>query len=157
MQVLLLKDVLSVGKKGDVVVVSDGYGKNALIPKKLACVADASMIKAYQARVAQEERNIQEKKDECRRVAPLVAQHIFSFSLKAGESGQLFESLHAESIAQEILKLVRSLKASLVDARDIVVNVKPIKSIGDHHIPVSIGRGDSAVLTKVTVSITPKK
>lgn len=155
MHVLLLKDIPSVGRKGQVVTVSDGYAKNALIPKKWAQVADANTIATYHARIEREEKNTRLKKDEYKRVAPLVAQHTFSFSLKTGESGQLFESLHVDSVAKEILKFIYSLKAPLIDAHDIVVNTKPIKSVGNHTIPVSIGRGEGAVLVNITVSIVP--
>ena len=133
MQVILLEDVKALGKKGDIVNVSDGYARNAIIPKKLGVEAtpknlnDLKLQKKHDAKVAQEiyeaavalSKEVEEKK--------VVVK------IKGGEGGRLFGAISTKEIAaatkeQTGLDLDKK-KMQLTD---------PIKALGTYEIPVKL-------------------
>ena len=145
MQVILLEDVKALGKKGDIVNVSDGYARNAIIPKKLGVEAtpknlnDLKLQKKHEAKVAQEiyeaavalSKEVEEKK--------------VIVKIKCGEGGRLFGAISTKEIAiaakeQTGLDLDKK-KMQLSD---------PIKALGTYEIPVKL---HPKVTTKLTVQV----
>ncbi len=140
MEVILKEDVANLGHRGDVVKVADGYGRNFLLPRKLALQATlANKAVIEQMKAAAARRSATEKAQAQELVAKLEPLAL-SFSRKSGENGQLFGSVTSVDIASEL-----SAKGFEVDRRKIQLN-EPIKSLGDFTISVKLHREVTAHL-----------
>ncbi len=144
MEVILIDDVFELGKRGTVVRVADGYGRNYLIPKSLAIPAtpgNRKMIEQQRLAMAKKESKYQEE-------AELLTQELnqlhLMLSRKSGETGTLFGSVTSKDIA----KLLKTTGIQL-DRRKIVLN-QPIKNIGNYRIEV---RPHSEVTAELLLSI----
>lgn len=144
MEVILIDDVFELGKRGTVVRVADGYGRNYLIPKSLAIPAtpgNRKMIEQQRLAMAKKESKYQEE-------AELLTQELnqlhLMLSRKSGETGTLFGSVTSKDIA-DLLKTT----GIQLDRRKIVLN-QPIKSIGNYRIEV---RPHSEVTAELLLSI----
>ena len=145
MEVILKEDVANLGHRGDVVKVADGYGRNFLLPRKLALQATlANKAVIEQMKEAAARRSATEKVQAQELVAKLEPLTL-GFTRKSGENGQLFGSVTSADIAGEL-----AAKGFEVDRRKIQLN-EPIKSLGDFTISVKLHREVTAHL-RVTVA-----
>lgn len=141
MKVILLEDVKNQGKKGDVVEVSDGYGRNVLIKKKLGLEAtpknlnDLKLKNEHQAKVDAE--NLAAAKD----LATKMEGWKVETKVKAGEEGKVFGSVSSKEIATA----VESQFGEKLDKKKIVLE-EPIKTIGVHEVKVKLHPEVTAVL-----------
>ncbi|MBR4720039.1 MAG: 50S ribosomal protein L9 [Lachnospiraceae bacterium] len=133
MKVILLHDVKSLGKKGEIAEVSDGYAKNFLFTKKLAVEANSKNMNDLKLKKANDEKvaaqNLQNAKD----LAEKIASKTVVVKLKAGEGGKTFGSVSNKEIAEEA-KAQHDLD---IDKKKIVIN-DPIKSIGTYEVAVKL-------------------
>ncbi len=149
MKVILKQDVEKLGKAGDVVKVVPGYGRNFLIPKKLAVEATPGNIKVMEL-----ERLAQARRDQRDKVAAeVVAREIVKLSItirqKAGEGGTLYGSVTAIDIGEAL-----AAHKIEVDKRKIQLD-DPIKTIGEYQVPIRLHR-DVTVSIKVIVEAEPE-
>ncbi len=132
MEIILLEDIPSLGKVGDLVKVSDGYGRNYLIPQKLAIKATLKNRK----KLEHEKRFAQEKTDKVKRDAEKLATRIEEFSCTitkpVGESGKLFGSVTSKEIEQQLNE-----NGFQIDRKKIELE-EPIKNLGVYTIPVRL-------------------
>lgn len=126
MKVLLLKDVYKLGRAGDVKKVADGYGRNFLIPQRLAVLATPGAIKqADRIRAnAAEQRSVLNK--ELGGVAEKISELVLTFSSKAGETGKLYGSITSQMISDAINEKL----GTEIDRRQI--ETQPIRNLGEH-------------------------
>ncbi|MDR3773703.1 MAG: 50S ribosomal protein L9 [Terracidiphilus sp.] len=144
MEVILKEDVANLGHRGDVVKVADGYGRNFLLPRKLALQAtDANKAVIVTMKSAAARRSASEKVQAEELVAKLEPL-VLSFTRKSGEAGHLFGSVTSADIAADL-----AAKGFEVDRRKIVLN-EPLKTVGDHSVAVKLHREVTAHV-KVTV------
>lgn len=132
MKVLLLKDVYKLGHAGDVKKVADGYGRNYLLPNKLAALATQAAIK--QAEALRQNAAIARAKlnAELSGVAEKLSALTLTFGVKAGETGKLYGSITSAQIADEIKK-----QSGLdVDRRN--VGHQPLRTLGEFRVPVRL-------------------
>ncbi|MCH4035855.1 MAG: 50S ribosomal protein L9 [Lachnospiraceae bacterium] len=133
MKVILLEDVKSLGKKGQIVNVSDGYARNFVLPKKVGVEAtdknrnDLKLQKAHEDKVAAEK--LQEAKD----LAAKLEGMKIEVKLKAGENGSVFGSVSSKEIAEAAKK---QWDMDL-DKKKIVVDT-PIRSFGMHEVAIRL-------------------
>jgi large subunit ribosomal protein L9 len=127
MKVILKQDVKSIGKKGAVIEVSEGYARNFLFPRKLAIEASTGNIKVLDKQKEAESRKIQQIKDEARALGDKIASITVRLATKVGEGGRLFGSITSKDIA-DFLKSNHKLD---IDKRKIEL-VEPIKNLGVH-------------------------
>jgi large subunit ribosomal protein L9 len=140
MEVILKEDVANLGHRGDVVKVADGYGRNFLLPRKLALQATlANKAVIEQMKAAAERRSATEKVQAQELVAKLEPLTL-AFTRKSGENGQLFGSVTSADIASEL-----AAKGFDVDRRKVQL-AEPIKSLGDFTISVKLHREVTAHL-----------
>lgn len=99
MKVILLEDVKSLGKKGDVVNVSDGYARNMILPKKLGVEANSKNMNDLKLQNKHAEKVAQENLDNARALAEEVGSKEVTVTLKTGEGGRTFGSVSAKEIA----------------------------------------------------------
>lgn len=100
MKIILLEDVKSLGKKGTIVNVSDGYARNMLIPKKLGVPATPKNLNDLKLQKAHEEKVAQEALEAARALGEKVSASEVTVSIKTGEGGKVFGSISAKEIAE---------------------------------------------------------
>jgi large subunit ribosomal protein L9 len=141
MEVILKEDVINLGHRGDVVKVADGYGRNFLLPRKLALQAtDANKAVIETMKSAAARRSASEKIQAEELLAKLEPV-VLSFTRKTGEAGHLFGSVTSADIASEL-----ATKGFEVDRRKIALN-EPLKSIGEFHVAIKLHREVTAHVT----------
>ena len=133
MKVILLQDVKSVGKKGDIVEVSDGYAKNFIFKKKLGTPADSKNMNDLKLQKANEEKIAAENLANAKEFAGVIEKKTVVVRLKAGEGGKTFGSVSSKEIAQEA-KAQHDLD---IDKKKIVLP-EAIKSFGTFEVPVKL-------------------
>jgi large subunit ribosomal protein L9 len=134
MEVILKEDVANLGHRGDVVKVADGYGRNFLLPRKLALQATlANKAVIEQMKTAAARRSATEKAQAEQLVAKLEPL-VLSFTRKSGENGQLFGSVTSADIAGDL-----EAKGFEVDRRKIQLT-EPIKSLGSFDVAIKLHR-----------------
>ncbi|MDO4616463.1 MAG: 50S ribosomal protein L9 [Lachnospiraceae bacterium] len=133
MKVILLEDVKSLGKKGTIVNVSDGYARNMLLPKKLGVEATPKNLNDLKLQKKHEEKVAQEILDAAKELAVKVEQGEVLVSIKTGEGGRVFGSVSAKEIAEaakEQLSLDLDKKKIQLDG--------PIRELGVREVPVKL-------------------
>jgi large subunit ribosomal protein L9 len=132
MQVILLEDVLSLGKAGDRVKVADGYGRNFLIPQKKAIVSTEKNLKMLEHQKRDVQRKIEKKRKDIQKVAEEIENLSFSIARSVGESGKLFGSVTSMDI--EAFLKERGIE---IDRKKILLD-EPIKSVGMYTVAVKL-------------------
>ena len=145
MKLVLLEDVDKLGKRGAVVSVKDGYGRNFLIPRKLAIAATEGNLKRVE--LQKKKVQVQEVKEEkdASQVKADIEKLSLTIPMKAGEADVLFGSVTAADIAEALEK-----QGVTVDKRRIELE-EPIKRLGSYQVPVRLHKNVSA---EVKLSVT---
>ncbi|MCI5901154.1 MAG: 50S ribosomal protein L9 [Blautia sp.] len=133
MKVILLQDVKSLGKKGDVVNVSDGYARNMILPKKLGVEATPKNMNDLKLQKANAEKVAQENLEAARAFAKELETKEVILTLKVGEGGRTFGSISSKEIsdaAKEQLNLE-------IDKKKLQLPT-PIKALGVTQVPVRL-------------------
>lgn len=128
MEIILLKDVDKVGYKHDVVSVKNGYGRNYLIPRRLAVIANASNKKRLSELKRQEEARIAKNIEQYKEMAEQLKDAKIKIGAKTGTSGKIFGSVTNIQIGQA---LQDQLNVE-VDRRRISIEGEDIKTLGDY-------------------------
>lgn len=132
MQVILLEDVPSLGKIGDLVKVSDGYGRNYLIPKKKAIFATEKNLKAMEHQKTLVQQRLGKVKKDAERLAQQIEKLSCTFTKPVGESGKLFGSV----TSMEIEAFLKENRIE-VDRKKILLE-EPLKNVGMFTIPIKL-------------------
>lgn len=132
MQVILLEDVSSLGKAGDLVKVSDGFGRNFLIPQKKAILATEKNIKALEHQKRLVQHRMAKTKKDVQRLAQEIENLSCTFAKPVGESGKLFGSVTTMEIETYLKE-----NGIEVDRKRIHLE-EPIKSVGMYTVPVKL-------------------
>ena len=139
MRVMLIKDVESVGQAGDVKEVADGYGRNYLIPRRLAILAGkGAEAEARRLREAVVKREAKDR-DEAQELAELIDNKTVVVRLKVGAEDKVFGAITNDDIATA-LRLQHQVE---VDRRKIELK-DPLKQLGEHQVPLRLHRDVSA-------------
>ncbi len=133
MKVILLEDVKSLGKKDDIVDVSDGYARNMILPKKLGVEANAKNLNDLKLRNERAERAAEEQLEAARRLAQDLSDKVVEVGIRAGEGGKTFGSVSTKEIAaaakQQLGLDLDKKKMNLAE---------PIKSLGTYEIEIRL-------------------
>lgn len=149
MQVILLKDVKNVGKKDQIVNVSDGYANNFLLKNKLAVPVSKKSIEVLETQ--QENKRIDEanKKAQAQEVAEKLKDIVVEFSLSVGKDSRTFGSISYKQVEEELLAK-HQIK---IDKRKFLDNQK-LDAIGYHTLKIELYKG---VIGEVRVHISERK
>lgn len=133
MKVILIEDVKALGKKGEIVNVSDGYARNKLFPGKLAVDASSKNINDLKLQKAHEEKVAKEIYEEAKKLAADLEDKTVTLSVKSGEGGKVFGSVSTKEIA----KAANEQLNLELDKKKMQLN-EPIKSLGVHEIKIRL-------------------
>ena len=133
MQGILLQDVKSLGKKGEIVKVSDGYARNFVIPKKLGVEATEKNENELKLQKAHEDKVAAKKLADAKAMAEDLAGRKIIVKMKAGENGKVFGSISAKEIAAA----AKEQHGLELDKKKIQV-AEPIKSFGTFEVPIKL-------------------
>jgi large subunit ribosomal protein L9 len=147
MKIILREDVEKLGKAGEVVKVKDGYGRNYLIPRQLAVLANVRNMKSLD----HDRRTIETRAKKTRKTAEATAATLSAVSLvlpaKAGEEGKLFGAITSRDIAEALGK------AGVIVDRKAIQLADPIKQVGDYKVKIRVA---ADVLPEISVSVVPE-
>lgn len=148
MEIILLEDVKTLGKKGELVKVNDGYARNFILPKKLGIEATSKNLNELKLQKANEEKRAKEILDQAKAFADEIKDKKVELKLKTGEGGRTFGSISTKEIAiatkQQLGYDIDKKKMQLKD---------PIKNIGTFIVPIKI---HSKVTANLTVKVIEK-
>ena len=133
MKVILLQDVKSLGKKGEIVTVSDGYARNALLPKKLGVEANNKNLNDLKLQKRHEEKVAKEIYDNAVELSKVVEEQKVVVKVKCGEGGRLFGTVSTK----EIVAAAKSQVNLELDKKKMQLS-DPIKALGTYEIPVKL-------------------
>ncbi len=145
MEVILKEDVAKLGSRGDVVKVTEGYGRNYLLPKKLAIEATPANRAVIEQMKAAAVRRVVREKGDAEKLAQLLTGVSLSFTRKSGEHDQLFGSVTSADIAREL-----EHKSFNIDRRKIHLD-EPLKHVGEFNVPIRLHK-DVTVPVKVIIN-----
>ena len=148
MQVILLEDVKALGKKGEIVKVSDGYATNFVLPKKLGVLATAANLNELKVQKKREDKAAAEQLAAAKEFAAQIEEKIIRVSIKSGEGGKVFGSVSSTEISVEAKKQF----GFDIDKKKIQLS-EPIKAFGSYEIPVKL---HPQVTAKLTVAVSEK-
>ncbi len=143
MQVILIQNVANLGFKDDIVKVKDGYGRNYLIPNKLAVIANESNLKILAENQKQRAHKLEKIKNDAVALAEQLAAAALTVSAKASENGKIFGAITSIQIADAL-----EAQGIIVDRRTI--SVEPIKELGEYTATAKLHKEVSAEI-KFTV------
>lgn len=146
MKVILIEDVKSLGKKGEIVNVSDGYARNMLFPKKLGLEATSKNINDLKLQKANEDKVAKEILEAAQAFAKELETKEVKVSIKVGEGGRTFGSISAKEIAD-------AAKAQLgydIDKKKMTL-AHAIKALGTTHVTIRLHPKVTAELKVVVV------
>ncbi len=146
MDIILLQDMDKVGEKHDIVKVKDGYGRNFLIPKGMAVVANDSNRRKYASIVRALDKRETARLGEYKTLAAQLDGKTVTITAKAGSSGKLFGSVDAGQIAAAI----KSQLGVEIERKKVVI--EPLKELGTHVAAVNLHKEVSAQLTVEVVA-----
>ncbi len=149
MKIILSKDVKSLGKKGDVVEVSDGYARNYILPRKLGIEASNKNMNDLKLQKANQEKMAQEQLEKAQEFARAMEEDEVVLSIKAGEGGRTFGSVSSKEIAQGY----KDQCGREIDKKKIVLP-EAIKSFGVFEVAVKL---HPKVTGKLKVKVTEMK
>ena len=123
MQVILVQDVANLGYKNDIVKVKDGYGRNYLIPNKLAIIANDSNVKQLNENLKQQAKKLAQQLADAQATAEKLAATVINVAVKANEDGKIFGTVTTAQIAD-------ALAAQGFDIDRKIITVEPVKELG---------------------------
>jgi len=145
MDIILREDIENLGSRGDLVKVAPGYARNFLLPRRMAVAASDSNRKIVEQERQAHLRKEAKQKGEAEDLGKLLTSVTVSIPRKAGENDQLFGSVTAGDIADAL-----AVQKYAIDRRKIHLE-EPIRTLGEHKIPVRLHRD---VSVEITVNVT---
>lgn len=146
MELILKKTVESLGEEGDVVKVKAGYGRNYLIPKKIAVIADRTNLAILQQEKEAIEARREKQRQEAEGLSKKISGTAITIEHRVGEEEKLFGSVTAADIAAKLAE-----SGVTIDKKNVLLT-EPIKSLGEFVVPVKVGY---QMTSEITVQVTP--
>jgi len=132
MKVILLQDVKNLGKKGDIVETAEGYGRNYLLPRKMAKEANAANLNQAKKDQATQAHRAAQRKDEAVMLAAQLKKVHVVVKVRVGENGKMFGSITSKEISENLKSLGYE-----IDKRKIELP-EPIKAVGQYQISIKL-------------------
>lgn len=146
MEIVLLEDVKTLGKKGQIVKVNDGYARNFILPKKLGIEATSKNLNDLKLQKANAEKIAAEQLAEAKALAERIGAMSITLKMKAGEGGKAFGSVSGKEIAAAAADQL----GLEIDKKKMVLP-EPLKTFGTHEVPIKLHK---EVTAKLAVKVT---
>lgn len=146
MKVILLQDVKSLGKKGEIVTVNDGYARNMILPKKLGLEATPKNVNDLKLQGKHAEKQAQEELEAAQQKAEELKGKTIELKMKSGEGGRTFGSISAKEIAEA----AKSQFSFEIDKKKMTLE-EPIRALGSYEVSIKLHKDVTGVL-RVKVS-----
>jgi large subunit ribosomal protein L9 len=146
-KVILTQDVSTLGKSGELKVVSDGYARNFLIPRSLAVPAAGGAYRAWQHDIASREEKRKREREDAEIAAQRIGSTTLTMGVKVGEGGKLYGSITAKDIADALARRGINVDRHKVDLDE------PLKTLGTYKVAIRVYPG---MTPEVTVAVEPK-
>jgi large subunit ribosomal protein L9 len=140
MKIILKQDVENVGHKGDIINVAPGYGRNYLIPRKLALEVTPSNMKMIEIERQAMKKKVEKERESYKDLIQLLSEVTLTFPRKAGEKDMIFGSVSAADIKDALDRLGFEIEKKKIGLDE------PIKRLGHYTIPVKVFHDDKAML-----------
>src|SRR5512140_2071403 len=147
MKIILREDVEKLGKAGEVVKVKDGFGRNYLIPQKLAVLANVRNMKTLDHDVRTIETRAKKTKKAAGATAATLSAVSLTLTAKGGEERKLFGAITSRDIAEALGK------AGVTVDRKAIQLADPIKQVGDYKVKIRVA---AEVFPEISVSVVPE-
>ena len=148
MKLILLEDVKSLGKKGEIVEVSTGYARNMLLPQKKAVEATPANLNSRKLQNQHEEKVAQENLEAAKEFKEKIDVAKVTIPIKAGEGGRVFGSVAAQMIADA----AKEQLGYEIDKKKIQLDA-PIRELGEHRVDIKL---HPQVTASLQVSVIPE-
>ncbi len=147
MKVVFLQDVERVARAGEIKDVADGYGRNYLIPQKLAVLANARSMSAVETQIKARAKIVAETESEMIELASLLDGEKITLKAKSGVNDRLYGSITAADVAAEI----ESALGMVIDRKKVEID-NPIRQLGDYEVTVRLSHDIAAKITLTVAS-----
>ena len=141
MEVILLEDVKTLGKKGQIVKINDGYARNYVLPKKLGLEATAKNLKDLKLQKARQAKEEAQELADAKALAVKIEEKAVTVSMKIGEGGRTFGAISTKEIAAE----AKQQLGLDIDKKKMKLD-EPIKTLGTHDVTVKLHKDVTATL-----------
>ncbi|WP_317855906.1 50S ribosomal protein L9 [Chakrabartyella piscis] len=148
MKMILLQDVKSIGKKGELINASEGYAKNFLLPKKLAVEATKANLNDYELKQKSEAKRKQEELNQAKEMAAALEKMEVVMKVKTGGNGKLFGSITNKEVANAIVEQTKLP----IDKKKVSIG-DPIKMVGERTATIKLHPQVSAEITVKVVEL----
>jgi len=148
MKVILLQDIENLGKRYDVKDVKDGHARNLLLPKGLVKIANEEAMLWLKSQKVKEEEKAEGVLKKAQELASRIDGQEVVVMVKVGEEGQLFESVNAQKILEELKNMGFEIKKSQIELKE------PIKELGEYPIKIKF---EHNLEPEITVIVTEEK
>lgn len=155
MKVILLEDIKSLGKRGDVKNAADGYARNFLVPKNLAKPATPTALKELESQKVTLEKQLQELKNEIENIEKATAVEPVIVRIKTGEEGEIFGSVGNREIQEKLLERFPKLQGTVLE-----IKADHIKELGKKEVEVKLRKTPKSGLAtsgQVTIEVQPQQ
>jgi large subunit ribosomal protein L9 len=140
MEVILLQDVESLGKQGDLIKVKDGYARNFLFPRKMAALSTPESLKMIEQTKKKKAKEDEKMKAEAEEIAKKINALSCTISVEAGVEDKIFGT-----VTPEMIKNMLRQENITVDKKDVIIE-EPIKKLGVYQIKIKLMHGVEATL-----------
>lgn len=149
MQILLTENVAKVGKKGELVIVAEGYARNFILKKKLGIIPTAQDISKYKANQSKEQITAQERLSNLEALKAKLENYELIMPVKANTEGHLFGAIKET----DIVELLKAKFSQLLD-KSMIKIASPIKELGQYNIDIQL---TSTIKTKIILYVKSEK
>jgi large subunit ribosomal protein L9 len=146
-KVILTQDVSTLGKSGELKVVSDGYARNFLIPRSMAVPAAGGAYRAWQHDIASREDKRKREREDAEVAAQRISSTTLTMGVKVGEGGKLYGSITTKDIADALARRGINVDRHKVDLDE------PLKTRGTYKVAIRVYPG---MTPEVTIAVEPK-
>ncbi|MCQ2347886.1 MAG: 50S ribosomal protein L9 [Paludibacteraceae bacterium] len=124
MEIILIQDVNNLGYKNDIVKVKDGYGRNYLIPNKMAIIANESNRKQLAENLKQQAKKMAQQLADAQALAEKLAGMTIQLAAKANEDGKIFGTITTAQVSE-------ALAAAGMEVDKRIITIEPVKELGE--------------------------
>jgi len=143
MEIILIQDVANLGYKNDIVKVKDGYGRNYLIPNKMAIIANESNRKQLAENMKQQAKKMAEMLASAQQLAEKLAAMTITVAVKANEDGKIFGTVTTAQVSE-------ALAAQGIEIDRKVITIEPVKELGE---AVAVARLHREVKAEIKLNV----